>query len=340
MDNGKLTDHHGKTVDFRNVILIMTTNAGASDMAREGIGFGNDHPRGARTRKRSSGCSRRNSATASMRSCRSAICRPRSSPASSTSSSSSSSSSSPTATSISSSTTRPRAWLTERGYDKLYGARPMGRLVQEKIKQPLAEELLFGKLDPWRRGQGPDQGQCARLRDHPRPAQGRRRARRRPSRQGRRPARRAGLKGRSAAKSGQRPGSRCGLPLSRERRYGCGAPTPREPRHVRASPSTPTRCRAAGSSAGCWRRSAQPYETVLLDYGTTMKAPDYLAVNPMGKVPAIRHGDTVVTEAAAICAYLADAFPGRGPGAAAGQPQARRLIIAGCSSPPARSRRR
>jgi ATP-dependent Clp protease ATP-binding subunit ClpA len=39
-----------------------------------------------------------------------------------------------------------RAWLTERGYDKLYGARPMARLVQEKIKQPLAEELLFGKL--------------------------------------------------------------------------------------------------------------------------------------------------------------------------------------------------
>jgi ATP-dependent Clp protease ATP-binding subunit ClpA len=39
-----------------------------------------------------------------------------------------------------------RRWLTERGYDKLYGARPMGRLVQEKIKQPLAEELLFGKL--------------------------------------------------------------------------------------------------------------------------------------------------------------------------------------------------
>src|SRR3546814_8107678 len=40
MDHGRLTDHHGKTVDFRNVILIMTTNAGASDMAREGIGFG------------------------------------------------------------------------------------------------------------------------------------------------------------------------------------------------------------------------------------------------------------------------------------------------------------
>jgi glutathione S-transferase len=56
----------------------------------------------------------------------------------------------------------------------------------------------------------------------------------------------------------------------------------------------------------------EPYDTVLLDYDTTMKGPDYLAVNPMGKVPAIRHGDTVVTEAAAICAYLADAFPQAG----------------------------
>jgi len=54
----------------------------------------------------------------------------------------------------------------------------------------------------------------------------------------------------------------------------------------------------------------QPYRTELLDYATTMKAPAYLAVNPMGKVPALRHGETVITEAAAICAYLADAFPG------------------------------
>jgi glutathione S-transferase len=53
----------------------------------------------------------------------------------------------------------------------------------------------------------------------------------------------------------------------------------------------------------------EPYETELLEYGTTMKAPAYLAINPMGKVPALRHGDTVVTESAAICAYLADAFP-------------------------------
>lgn len=52
-----------------------------------------------------------------------------------------------------------------------------------------------------------------------------------------------------------------------------------------------------------------PYRTEFLEYGTTMKAPEYLAINPMGKVPAIRHGDTVVTECAAICAYLADAFP-------------------------------
>jgi glutathione S-transferase len=55
-----------------------------------------------------------------------------------------------------------------------------------------------------------------------------------------------------------------------------------------------------------------PYRTELLDYGTTMKSPDYLAINPMGKVPAIRHGGVVVTEGAAICAYLADAYPEAG----------------------------
>jgi glutathione S-transferase len=55
-----------------------------------------------------------------------------------------------------------------------------------------------------------------------------------------------------------------------------------------------------------------PYRAEVLDFGTTMKAPAYLAINPMGKVPAIRHGNTVVTEVAAICAYLADAFPKAG----------------------------
>ena len=53
----------------------------------------------------------------------------------------------------------------------------------------------------------------------------------------------------------------------------------------------------------------RPYRAEVLEFGTTMKAPAYLGVNPMGKVPAIRHGDVVVTEAGAICAYLADAFP-------------------------------
>ncbi len=53
----------------------------------------------------------------------------------------------------------------------------------------------------------------------------------------------------------------------------------------------------------------EPYETVMLEYGTTMKDPEYRALNPMGKVPAIRHAGTVVTECAAICAYLADVFP-------------------------------
>ena len=56
----------------------------------------------------------------------------------------------------------------------------------------------------------------------------------------------------------------------------------------------------------------QPYRTEVLGYADSMKAPAYLAINPMGKVPAITHGDVVVTEAAAICAYLADAFPQAG----------------------------
>ena len=65
----------------------------------------------------------------------------------------------------------------------------------------------------------------------------------------------------------------------------------------------------------------EPYETVILDYGTTMKGADYLAINPMGKVPAIKHGETVVTEAAAICAYLADAFPEKGLAPPLGDPR-------------------
>ena len=55
-----------------------------------------------------------------------------------------------------------------------------------------------------------------------------------------------------------------------------------------------------------------PYRTEVLEYGSTMKHPEYLAINPMGKVPSLRHGAVIVTECAAICAYLADAFPAAG----------------------------
>lgn len=64
-----------------------------------------------------------------------------------------------------------------------------------------------------------------------------------------------------------------------------------------------------------------PYRTVVLDYGTTMKAPEYLAINPMGKVPAITHRGVAVTEGAAVCAYLADAFPDAGLAPANADPQ-------------------
>ena len=146
MDNGRLTDHHGKTVDFRNVILIMTTNAGASDMAKEGIGFGNvisKEDAGDEAVKKLFTPEFRNRLDAIV----------------------------PFGYLPTEVVARvvdkfilqlelqladrdvhitlsddARKWLTDKGYDRLYGARPMGRLMQSKIKQPLAEELLFGKL--------------------------------------------------------------------------------------------------------------------------------------------------------------------------------------------------
>jgi ATP-dependent Clp protease ATP-binding subunit ClpA len=145
MDNGKLTDHHGKTVDFRNVILIMTTNAGASDMARETLGFGN------LSREGEDEQAVQKMFTPEFRNRLDAIVPFGYLP-----------------TEVVARVVEKfilqlelqlsdrnvhitlddaaKAWLTEKGYDKLYGARPMGRLIQEKIKQPLAEELLFGKL--------------------------------------------------------------------------------------------------------------------------------------------------------------------------------------------------
>src|SRR5271169_2782230 len=56
----------------------------------------------------------------------------------------------------------------------------------------------------------------------------------------------------------------------------------------------------------------EPYRAEILEYAGSMKAPDYLPINPMGKVPTLRHGETIVTECAAICAYLADVFPEAG----------------------------
>ncbi len=145
MDNGKLTDHHGKTVDFRNVILIMTTNAGASDMAKESIGFGQIDREDVQEE------AVKKLFTPEFRNRLDAIV--------------------PFGYLPPEVVARvvdkfilqlelqladrgvhihldeeAKTWLTERGYDKLYGARPMGRLIQDKIKQPLAEELLFGKL--------------------------------------------------------------------------------------------------------------------------------------------------------------------------------------------------
>jgi glutathione S-transferase len=76
----------------------------------------------------------------------------------------------------------------------------------------------------------------------------------------------------------------------------------------------------------------QPYRAEILEYTGSMKAPEYLAINPMGKVPAVRHGDTIVTETAAICAYLADVFPEAGlapaPGSQSRGPYYRWLFFA------------
>ena len=145
MDHGKLTDHNGRAVDFRNVVLIMTTNAGASDAAKEAIGFNRDRRTGEDTAaiERLFTPEFRNRLDAVISFARldkSVILQVVEkfvmqleaqlldrgvhidlSPAAA-------------------------AWLGDRGYDDKMGARPLGRVIQEHIKKPLAEELLFGKL--------------------------------------------------------------------------------------------------------------------------------------------------------------------------------------------------
>jgi ATP-dependent Clp protease ATP-binding subunit ClpA len=145
MDHGKLTDHNGKTVDFRNVILIMTTNAGAADMAKAAIGFGRE----ARVGEDEEAVKRL--FTPEFRNRLDAII-----------------AFSPLTPEIVARvvekfvmqleaqladrnvtielSSAAKEWLAERGFDPLYGARPLARVIQEHIKKPLAEELLFGKL--------------------------------------------------------------------------------------------------------------------------------------------------------------------------------------------------
>jgi ATP-dependent Clp protease ATP-binding subunit ClpA len=145
MDHGKLTDHNGKTVDFRNVILIMTTNAGASDLAREAIGFGRE----ARVGDDDDAIKRlftpefRNRLDAVIgfagltpeivgRVVEKFVMQLEAQLADRN-----------VTIELSSAA---KEWLAERGYDRLFGARPLARVIQEHIKRPLAEELLFGKL--------------------------------------------------------------------------------------------------------------------------------------------------------------------------------------------------
>ena len=145
MDHGKLTDHNGKVVDFRNVILIMTTNAGASDQAKEAIGFGRTEREGEDTEaiKRLFTPEFRNRLDATItfsgltpeivgRVVEKFVMQLEAQLADRN-----------VTIELSSAA---KEWLAERGYDRLYGARPLGRVIQEYIKKPLAEELLFGHL--------------------------------------------------------------------------------------------------------------------------------------------------------------------------------------------------
>jgi ATP-dependent Clp protease ATP-binding subunit ClpA len=145
MDHGKLTDHNGKTVDFRNVILIMTTNAGAADMAKPAIGFGASVRLGEDEEaiKRMFTPEFRNRLDAVIafagltpeivaRVVEKFVLQLEAQLADRN-----------VTIELSSAA---KEWLAEKGYDPLYGARPLARVIQEHVKKPLAEELLFGRL--------------------------------------------------------------------------------------------------------------------------------------------------------------------------------------------------
>ena len=145
MDHGKLTDHNGRTVDFRNVVLIMTSNAGASEQAKEAVGFGRERRTGEDT------AAIERTFTPEFRNRLDAVI-----------------SFAPLPKSVIlrvvekfvlqleaqlmdrnvtiELSKKAAEWLADKGYDDKMGARPLGRVIQEHIKKPLAEELLFGKL--------------------------------------------------------------------------------------------------------------------------------------------------------------------------------------------------
>ena len=145
MDNGRLTDHNGKTIDFRNVIIIMTTNAGAAQLSKQAMGFGRQVNTGADTEaiERTFAPEFRNRLDAIIPFANLApevvrkvvdkfVLQLEAQLAD-------------RGVTITLSDAA-RDWLAERGYEPLYGARPLGRVVQEHVKKPLAEELLFGRL--------------------------------------------------------------------------------------------------------------------------------------------------------------------------------------------------
>ena len=145
MDHGKLTDHNGRTTDFRNVILIMTSNAGAAELNKNALGFGRESRAGEDT------AAIERTFTPEFRNRLDAVI---------------SFGALPKEVILQvvekfvlqleaqlidrnvhiELTPKAAEWLADKGYDDKMGARPLGRVIQEHIKKPLAEELLFGKL--------------------------------------------------------------------------------------------------------------------------------------------------------------------------------------------------